>query len=35
MASIKKRKDKDGKTHFHVQGLPPQHASFKRKTDTE
>ena len=39
MASIKKRKDKDGKIRFHVQirikGHPPQHASFKRKTDYE
>lgn len=39
MASVKERKDRDGKTHFHVQirikGCPPQHASFKRKTDAE
>lgn len=39
MASIKERKDKDGKVHFHVQirikGHPPQHASFKRKTDAD
>lgn len=39
MASIKERKDKNGKTRFHVQvrikGSPPQHASFKRKTDAE
>ena len=39
MASIKERKDKNGKTRFHVQirikGKPPQYASFKRKTDAE
>lgn len=39
MASIKERKDKDGKTRFHVQvrikGYPPQHGSFKHKTDAE
>lgn len=39
MASIKERKDKDGKIHYHVQirikGCPPQHASFKRKTDAD
>lgn len=39
MASIKERKDKEGKTHYHVQvrikGYPPQYASFKRKTDAE
>lgn len=39
MASIKKRKDKEGNIHFHVQvrikGYPPQHASFKRKTDAD
>jgi integrase len=39
MASIKERKDKNGKTHFQVQvrikGTPPQYASFKRKTDAD
>jgi len=39
MASIKERKDKEGKTHFHVQvrikGHPPQYASFKRETDAK
>lgn len=39
MASIKERKDKNGKSRYHVQvrikGTPPQHASFKRKTDAE
>ena len=39
MASIKERKDKEGRTHYHVQvrikGHPPQYASFKRKTDAE
>ena len=39
MASIKERKDKDGKLHYHVQirikGCPPQYGSFKRKTDAE
>lgn len=39
MASIKERKDKEGKMHYHVQirikGCPPQYASFKRKTDAE
>lgn len=39
MASIKVRKDKDGKPRYHVQvrikGYPPQHGSFKRKTDAE
>lgn len=37
MASIKERKGKDGKIHYHVQirlkGYPPQHDSFHRKTD--
>ncbi len=39
MASIKEKKDKNGKTRFHVQirikGCKPQHGSFKRKTDAE
>jgi len=39
MASIKESKDKDGKPRYHVQvrikGAPPQHASFKRKTDAD
>lgn len=39
MASIKELPDKDGKTRYHVQirikGAPPQHGSFKRKTDAE
>lgn len=39
MASIKVRKDKSGKPRYHVQirikGYPPQHDSFKRKTDAE
>jgi integrase len=39
MASIKQRLDKDGKLRYQVQvrikGHPPQHASFKRKTDAE
>lgn len=37
MGSIKERKDKNGKIHFHVQvrmkGALPQNASFLRKTD--
>ena len=39
MASIKARKHKDGKIHFHVQirmkGYPHQNASFLRKTDAD
>lgn len=39
MASIKELSDKDGKNRYHVQirikGHPPQHGSFKRKTDAE
>ncbi len=39
MASIKERKDKNGKTIYQVQirmkGCPPQHGSFKRKTDAD
>lgn len=39
MASIKELLDKDGKTRYYVQirikGCPPQHASFKRKTDAD
>lgn len=39
MASIKERKDKEGKIRFNVQirikGFPPQFASFKRKTDAD
>lgn len=39
MGSIKECKDKDGKVRYHVQirikGSPPQHGSFKRKTDAE
>ncbi len=34
MASIKERKDKDGKTRYHVQirikGQPPQYESFRK-----
>ncbi len=39
MASIKERKDRDGKIRYHVQvrvkGCPPQYAAFKRKTDAD
>lgn len=39
MASIKEIQDKNGKYRYYVQirlkGYPPQHASFKRKTDAE
>lgn len=39
MASIKEKKDKDGKIRFYVQirikGCKPQYGSFKRKTDAE
>lgn len=39
MASIKERKDKNGKTRFYVQirikGAKPESGSFKRKTDAE
>lgn len=40
MVSIKERKDKTGKVLSHqvqirIKGHPPQHASFKRKTDVE
>lgn len=39
MASIKEKKDKDGKTRYYVQirikGCKPQSGSFKRKTDAE
>ncbi len=39
MASIKELKDKSGKIRYYVQirikGCPPQHASFKRKTDAD
>jgi integrase len=39
MASIKERKDKDGKTHYQVdirlKGYPRQHATFARLTDAK